>query len=245
MTRDTVQASKQTLSTGIARRLFGTDVFISYARSDAQLYARQLAKQLNALDISCFIDVEHIYPGQLLTPALERALARSTALILIASAASETSSYVGLELRAFKRTGRSIIPVRFKGQHKVPPLESLGPEVVWIDDTEEHLLAGLPSPAVAVEVRRLLGARRRNNQLRFAGIAVVALFLAIGGLAIQQRFRADTQTSRSTMNAQLATQSAADAKKQKQVALDTAKIADDGAKLAKSRELAADALGAL
>ena len=91
--------------------LFGYDFFLSYRRADAAAFAQSLAEALQARGFVCFLDREETVGGTVLTPAIERALKRSRALVAILTAGVLDSDWVKREIERFLHKGNRLIPI--------------------------------------------------------------------------------------------------------------------------------------
>ena len=73
-----------------ASRLFGYDIFVSFALGmpprGSQAYASDLTRQLRERDLAVFFSEDQALPGDPLTPTLRRALARSRMLVVLLTA---------------------------------------------------------------------------------------------------------------------------------------------------------------
>ena len=85
----------------LRRYLFGYDVFISYSRKDASLYAASLANRLTDKGISCFIDQWGTEPGEDLPKGLKRTLVNSRILVLLSTHEAIASKSVEKEINVF------------------------------------------------------------------------------------------------------------------------------------------------
>src|SRR5262245_7053594 len=97
----------------LADRIFGYDIFISYARSDASRYAAALKRDLEQRGFRCFLDKVDFPAGSELRAGLERDLARSQAAVVVASPAGRASQYVALEVATYRRRRphRRLLPI--------------------------------------------------------------------------------------------------------------------------------------
>ena len=83
--------------------MFGYDIFISYARADAEVYAALLEAKLEAAGFAVFRDKQEIGAGDRLNATLTRAIRRSKRFLLLDTAAARQSQWVARELGAFLR----------------------------------------------------------------------------------------------------------------------------------------------
>lgn len=73
-------------------RLYADDIFISYSRADASVYAFGLAEELGRRGFACFIDQWGTVPGLELPPSLVRRLTSCTVCVLVATPAALASA---------------------------------------------------------------------------------------------------------------------------------------------------------
>ena len=93
--RSLVSARFQT----IADWFFGYDFFISYCWKDGRKYAVELNRQLGEYGFNCFLDSSDYAKGDNWRKQGERALRKTTRLILIGTPAAHHSEPVKTELR--------------------------------------------------------------------------------------------------------------------------------------------------
>lgn len=211
-----------------ASRLFGYDLFISFALGGpprgTQSYASDLARRLRERDLSVFFSEDEAPPGEPLSDTLQRALLRSKLLVVIVNRGTlEVPNWVRTEVETFRthRPGRPVIPVCLDGSLRDRPLsEAVQPwlqhaQNIWLDERAEDADKGLATDGL---VARLLTAPRRlrANTLWRALVVVVGLGLAtLTALAAWQAIVATRERDRATslreqgLSRQLAAQSAA------------------------------------
>lgn len=182
-----------------ADRLFGYDVFISYARADASSYASDIHSKLEALGYRCFLDRGEALIGEQLSVALERRLRRSRALVVIVSDLSLRSTFVVEEVRYYAKLGRDLIPVEIGDvfDRLNEPLIELVQKYVRI---KEPVGATTPSSVTLGELRNRLSFTRTNEQFQRVLIGLASFFavLAFGAilaayLAIDAKTDADAR----------------------------------------------------
>jgi WD40 repeat protein len=180
-----------------ASRLFGYDVFISFALGPpprgSQSYASDLARRLRERDFKVFYSEEEASPGEQLDGTLRKALHGSRALVVIANRGTLTAPrWVRTEVESFRSLTpeRPIVPISIGGALQDP---DLAPEVapwlpfkdrIWIDETQEAADSGLASAAV-VDRLALVPRRVRSNVkwrwlVRTVGAALVLLAVGMG-----------------------------------------------------------------
>lgn len=117
--------------------LFGYDIFISYARKDASVYAEDLAIALQKQQYKCYIDKWGTKPGKSLPSELKTKLARSSMLVILATDEALNSPSIKEEVEYYlSKNGANIVPVNFG------PLEN----ATWFDK-----IHGLPSASESKE----------------------------------------------------------------------------------------------
>src|ERR1700690_3228089 len=93
--------------------LLGYDIFISYAHTEASLYAARLDEQLGAADLKCFLDINEAPTGTELEPALEAAIRKSRIFVLVATPSAPDRPWIQKEMDLFlgqKRKG-TVVPI--------------------------------------------------------------------------------------------------------------------------------------
>jgi hypothetical protein len=170
------------------------DIFISYARADAQGYVEKLSAFLSSLDYSCFIDKAEVPAGSRLTRSLKSALGSSTTFVIVVTPAALGRPYVALELSTFAATGRPIIPINVDSALSPTVLRTVpwsviqDRDIVWIDESAGALTACLPSPHVYEGIQNLFGFTRRNvKRRRLISAALTVILLAVLAAAWQAR----------------------------------------------------------
>jgi TIR domain/WD domain, G-beta repeat len=211
-----------------ASRLFGYDMFISFALGGpprgTQSYASDLARRLRERDLSVFFSEDEAPPGEPLSDTLKRALLRSKLLLVIVNRGTlETPNWVRTEVESFRTCcpGRPVIPICLDGSLRDQSLsESVQSwlqhaQNIWLDERADDANRGLATDGL---VARLLTAPRRlrANALWRALVIAVGLGLAtLSALAAWQAIVATRERDRATalreqgLSRQLAAQSAA------------------------------------
>lgn len=165
-------------------RLFGDDIFISYSRRDGSLYAAGLADELTEKNLSCFIDKLGVPPDHDLPADLIRKIKNSSIFVIVGTEKAARSSFVQKEIRAFKETGRTILPIDFSGNIA---------SAVWYEDipglaveTEKDTAAmekGDPSDNVIRFIEKSFNYTRRNQHMArmlWGGISAFVILIALG-----------------------------------------------------------------
>jgi uncharacterized protein YjbI with pentapeptide repeats len=129
--------------------LIMSDLFISYARSDAEA-AERLVKALSAVNVVGWLDHADIAAGNSFGAEVRKALLTSDAVLVLLSPRALHSEWVQFEIGAAESLGKYVIPVIISGEH----LEQQLPEILrnrqWIDARER------PEAEIAREVRNAL-----------------------------------------------------------------------------------------
>jgi len=223
-----------------AARLFGYDIFISFAMGlpprGTQSYASDLARRLRERDFTVFFSEEEASPGEHLDSTLRTALQRSKALVVIANRGTLSDPrWVQKEVEDFRvrHPGRPVIPINIAGALQDP---NLGDDAhawigfrdkIWLDETEQAVNAGIANDALVARLVTALVAIRSNVAWRWVVRSVAAsLVLLVVGLAY------------ATWQAGL---NAAEAERQRLVALGNLDRALAGEKLASRNQQKANA----
>ena len=132
-----------------AARLFGHDVFLSFALGAAprgtQSYASDLARCLRERDITVFFSEEEAAPGEHLDSTLLKALYRSRILVVIANRGTLAEPrWVRKEVEAFRvrHPDRPIIPINVDGALQDPTLASQTQK--WLEFGDKIWLERVP-----------------------------------------------------------------------------------------------------
>ena len=169
-----------------SRFLFGNDVFISYARRDTTIYSLGLANELTKNELSCFLDQWGTPSGQELPRQLVTALKRSNMLILLGTRQAAASKAVATEIREFKKTGRTIIPVSFDGSlEQAEWYQELIAGISIAHESSDALQSGKASEHVVSRIVNAENFTRRSKRLRrYFGLtaASVVMMLLAGAL---------------------------------------------------------------
>lgn len=157
----------------ILQRLFGEDVFISYARSDGARYAAALAKQLSDRDFTCFLDQWASPRGPGLPPEISRVLKRAKSLVLVGTQGAISSQFVAAELAAFASQLRIIVPINIGQCLDGAPWDqrpwSILSGVAQALDSTGNLHAGTPSAETVDYIQNSFLFARRNRRVGIPG----------------------------------------------------------------------------
>jgi WD40 repeat protein len=216
---------------GNAARLFGYDVFISFALGapprGSRSYASDLARRLRERDYTVFFSEDEAPAGGQLDDGLKRALARSRILVVIANRDTLADPrWVRVEVEEFRRRHpkRPVIPINIGGALQDPRhgaaaqawLQFAGR--IWIDDTEAACEHGIVSDEALERLVTAPTAVRASARWRWtartafgvlAGVTAAALWFAWSDrlnaeLARTNEANAVANADRASANAELA-----------------------------------------
>lgn len=186
---------------GFAARLFGYDLFISFALGPpprgTQSYASDLARRLRERDFTVFFSEDEAAPGGTLSDSLRDALYRSKALVVVSNRSTlEAPRWVRTEVEEYRRRhpGRPIIPINVDGALQDPALD---PDVhawldfrhrIWLDESAHSVSDGIASAALVDRLALAPNRARASVRWRWLvrGVMVSLLLLSIG-LAVTTR----------------------------------------------------------
>ena len=182
-----------------ASRLFGYDIFVSFALGPAPRgtysYASDLARRLRERDLTVFFSDDQAPPGEQLDATLRKALLRSRVLVVIANRDTlENPRWVRTEVEVFRRNrpDRPIVPIAVDGVLQDVELSTKVQEwlshkgKIWIDESNEAVDAGLVSDDVVKRLITTPSLKRANVRWRWtvgAAFAVLTALLVGLGLA--------------------------------------------------------------
>jgi hypothetical protein len=170
----------------LARRLFGFDVFVSYTRSDGLTYAVSLVDELQARGLTCWLDQHDMMAGSSLASQVRSAVNSSRILVVVATHAAMRSKYVQVEVEAFARRGRPVVPIMFDGGiETIPSDSSLGELLrgnVWLNESRDALADG-PSPSSIEQIIRSVRLISASSRLRLV-VAIIAATAILSGLGM-------------------------------------------------------------
>lgn len=172
-----------------ASRLFGWDVFVSFALGSpprgSRAYASDLARRLRERDFTVFFSEDEASPGGELDRTLQDALRRARLLVVVLNHGTvQDPRWVRVEAELFRRLhpGRLVIPINIGGAlDDAAAADAVDGWLgfrgrIWIDETEAALEAGVASDAV---VDRLAAAPRGVRASRRWRATVVVAFLLL------------------------------------------------------------------
>lgn len=180
-----------------AARLFGYDMFISFALGPlprgTQSYASDLARRLRERDFTVFFSEDEAPPGEPLTPTLRAALHRARVLVVVANRGTLAEPrWVRSEVEEFRarHPGRPVIPISVGGALQDPALAGptqawLGHEdKIWLDEAEQAVAEGIAGEALVQRLALAPGRARANVRWRWVVRGVIASLLALTAAAI-------------------------------------------------------------
>ena len=225
--------------------LFGRDIFISYARSDAATYAQQLAIAVRGEvpKLSFFLDQWASLSGRTLPLSLRLALRWSQMLVFVGTKNAIDSTYVRMELQAFSNRRGRFVPIDVGGAlgQAIGNDEFLsavcGPGAVH--ETGTNVESGTPSKSVVTRVVNAVTFTRQDRRLRRA---VVATTIGIAAIIATAFFASRSIISNAQAQAQEANRQARDANDQRQKALEDLKHAQIATEQAKGERTIAEQL---
>jgi WD40 repeat protein len=249
-----------------ASRLFGYDVFISFALGPpprgTQSYASDLARRLRERDFTVFFSEDEASPGEQLDSTLLKALLRSRTLVVIANRGTlQEPRWVRQEVEQFRSRHpvRPIIPISVAGALQDATLAEQTQwlqckEKIWLDESDDAVAQGIASDDLVKRLALAPAGRSSNVKWRWVVRAVVAVLLALTVAAIgfaryaqKQRTAADKSADEAQKQAAVAEQrrkeavAAADSEKTARIAETAArKEADASAKKAEHQQAIAE-----
>lgn len=183
-----------------ASRWFGYDIFLSFALGPpprgTHSYASDLARRLQEQDFTVFFSEQEMPPGEQLDSALQKALLRSKALVVIANDGTlREPRWVRKEVEEFRQRhpNRPVIPINVGTALQDPALAESAQEwldyqgKVWVDEVVEAVVAGIASEGVIKRLVNVPTRAKSNVKWRWlVGVVVASLFglaIAAGGAA--------------------------------------------------------------
>jgi len=169
----------------IVRYFIGPDVFISYARSDAYVYAGVLSAKLSSLGLRPYIDQNGTQPGRQVPKNVISAVSQSSVLVVLISPAAFQSPSLEAEVSAFPHSKRPVIPVIFNataatsGVVSHPPFLKIIEGMAIAPESIDNLHLGSPTAILIERIINAVGNHRQNYRLKMAGIGTAA-FLLVG-----------------------------------------------------------------
>jgi WD40 repeat protein len=164
------------------RVVFGRDVFISYARSDAATYAAALANALRP-HYSCYLDQHAVPRGEKLPFRVRREVYVASSLVLVGTPNATKSPWVSAELQRFLATGRSIFVVEVNEGLALAPWD----QPPWTQlrgvfrqpESPEAWRSGQPSGACLEYLTTSFRFARQDQRLRRMTLSAAVFLLAV------------------------------------------------------------------
>lgn len=167
-------------------RLAADDIFVSYSRGDASIYADGLADALVRSGFTVFIDRLGTEANEKIPASLLAKLHGSSMLVLVGSPAAARSVFVGQEVAEFDRRRGSdrIVPIDFEGAL---------PRAAWYAGVEGIAMEAEPlaaletgdvSPRVVARIEKAFRYTRSKDRLRHlttAALVLLGSLLALSG----------------------------------------------------------------
>jgi WD40 repeat protein len=190
----------------IASRLFGYDIFVSFALGrpprGTRNYASDLTRRLKDHDFRVFFSEEEAAPGEALDADLQKALFRSRALVVVAN--KETLNdprWVQVEVEKFRERHpkRPVITINVEGAIHDPSIKDrtnkwlghLGK--IWLDETEGAVREGKASDDLVERLAITPRHARVNTLWKTLVFGVVFLLLTLTILSFKSANRARSE----------------------------------------------------
>ena len=180
-----------------AARLFGYDVFLSFALGApprcTHIYASDLARRLRERDITVFFSEDEAAPGEQLDSTLLNALYRSRTLVVIANRGTlEEPRWVRKEVEAFRgrHPDRAIIAISVDGALQDTTLAEQSQQwlkfgdKIWLDETRDAVANGIASNELVERLALAPAGRNSNTKWRWVVRAIVAVLTVLTVAAI-------------------------------------------------------------
>jgi WD40 repeat protein len=186
----------------LSDRLFGYDVFVSYAWKDGPLYPAELAKRLQASGYKVFLDKLEYVAGTPLRQATRRRVRMSRMLVVVLRPNAVQSEWVLREVREALDAGRKPVLIDVNGTFgdaaAANPLKELladslrileilpvsaGPPPLGEEAAADRMIDGVPSAEVVEGIRRSFTFTRRETLQRRVMGAAILVFAVLAGVA--------------------------------------------------------------
>lgn len=214
-----------------AARMFGYDVFISFALGPPPRgthgYASDLARRLRERDLTVFFSEDEASPGEQLDSTLLKALHRSRTLVVIANRGTlEEPRWVRTEVEEFRsrHADRPIIPISIDGALQDATLAEQTrqwlafQDKIWLDESHDAVAQGIASEDLVARLAMAPVGRSSNVKWRWVIRAVVAVLAVLTVAAIGFGIDARKQSKEAQRQQGIAEMNAAEAKHQQGVA---------------------------
>lgn len=191
---------------GNAARLFGYDIFISFALGPlprgTQSYASDLARRLRERDFTVFFSEDEAPPGERLDSSLRSALHRSKTLVVIANRGTlDDPRWVRTEVEEFRKRHpqRPIVSISVDGALRDASLASHVREwlafddKIWLDESQDAVVSGIASEDVVTRLATAPTRVRSNvNWRRVVRASIGTLVLLVIALGIAAKIANDS-----------------------------------------------------
>lgn len=180
-----------------ASRLFGYDVFISFALGlpprGSRAYASDLARRLRERDYTVFFSEDEAPAGGKLDDALKVALARSRLLVVVATPGTlRDPRWVRVEVEEFRRQDgtRPIVPISIGGALQDAALGAASREwlqfddKIWIDDSQAACDQGIVSDDTLARLLTAPKAIRASTRWRWTVAAAFGVLTVLTAAAL-------------------------------------------------------------
>lgn len=217
-----------------AARVFGYDVFVSFALGPpprgTRSYASDLARRLRERDFTVFFSEEEAPVGDRLDATLTRALHRSRILVVIVNSGSLADPrWLRVEVEEFRRKHpeRPVIPINIGGALQDATLAAAAEpwlrfsDKIWLDESQSAGDEGVVSDGVIERLLTAPNAIRSRTRWRWTVRAAFAVLMIVTASALwfawsdrQHARQADRSAAEAQDNAARADKNAADARRE-------------------------------
>jgi hypothetical protein len=201
------------LGSNNATRIFGYDVFISFALGaparGTHSYASDLARRLRELDFTVFFSEDEASPGDRLDSTLLNALLRSRVLVVIANHGTlEEPRWVRKEVEAFRNRypERPVVPINVSNALQEADLIQQTREwlpfedTIWVDETSDALTEGIASDDLVKRLALTPAGRSSNTKWRWLVRLVISSLIVLSLTAVGFAVSANRQRKQAVTN---------------------------------------------
>ncbi|MBC7925206.1 MAG: PD40 domain-containing protein [Bryobacteraceae bacterium] len=181
-----------------AARLFGYDIFISFALGPAprgtQSYASDLARRLRERDLAVFFSEDEAPPGGQLDGTLRTALRRSKALVVILNRGTlYEPRWVRTEVEEYRQSNPAspVIPISVGGALQDSAFSESTQDwlkfadTIWLDESADRVDAGMASDSLVERLATAPAHATANRKWRWVVRSIITILTALViGLAI-------------------------------------------------------------
>ena len=185
--------------------MFGFDFFISYCWADGRHYATELQRKLKAQGFNCFLDSSDYAKGDNWRVAGQRALKKTSRLILVGTPKAVLSEPVANELRIFSGLKRRVFPIDFGGAlcgigTGEGIFRYLDRDMLRVPEKETALTDG-PSEDLLQQILDWFNLLRQDQKrIRWFG-GLAAVFALVAAVAVVMFFVARAETKKAKRSA--------------------------------------------